>query len=345
VRFLIHPRPSFANSVGIFLHRISQETEARGYEWTAQPFHYLGFSIQSWQAAFLMGVPRYLDRVLKAGTPSVLTMGKSQSREEAAAYDLPFTSEHERQEQLMLDAIRRAPRIVFISEYVRSLWQGIYSRRGISFPESARVRVIHHGVDLAQFCPAPPPVGPFVLGSAGAHRFRFRLETLFQVSRRLPFDHSVLIVGSLDSHCRSELEKALRDPEIKRRTTWIPWIQADDLPRWYSRMHCLFHPVDHEGCGIVCVEALACGVPVVVPAHGAPQEYLGGGGIAVDGPRFRYDDAFCDRMAEAVVRIKGEHAAYSAKAREAAERGLSMTRVMDGYLDLLGLPRSALGAG
>jgi glycosyltransferase involved in cell wall biosynthesis len=105
-------------------------------------------------------------------------------------------------------------------------------------------------------------------------------------------------------------------------------------------MHCLFHPVSGEPCGIVVTEALACGVPVVVPAYGGPSEFvLPDGGIAVEAKPYHYDDEFCDRMADAVTKVRENYDAFRRGARRQAELHLSITASVDEYLDMLDLPR------
>ena len=339
MRILIHPRPTPAYSAGIFLARVASELKRRGYKWTARPFHYFGLSMLPWHYCFLMGTPRHCGKIISSGKPVVLTMGKPQLKEEIEALGFPYLAEYVRQEEQMMQAIQTAPRIVFISEYVRRLWTGVFGARGVSFPPPERVRVIHHGVDTTRFAPAPGlQREPFVLGAVGALRARFRLETLFAVSRMLPHDHRLLIVGSMDDPCRRQYELAMCDPRLRNRTQYFPWVSSEELPQYYRRMHCLFHPVDFEGCGIVVIEALACGVPVVVPAHGAPQEYLGCGGIAVRVPQFTYGDEFCRRMAEAVTAVKDDWDRFSRGARTQANDHLSIRRTMDHYLEFMGLP-------
>jgi len=100
--------------------------------------------------------------------------------------------------------------------------------------------------------------------------------------------------------------------------------------------------VDYEGLGIVVAEALACGVPVVVPAHGAPKEFvLPEGGIAVGTEQFHYNGDFCRRMADAVGRIRENWSNYSRGARRQAEQCIALGNTVDEYLDFMGLPQYA----
>jgi len=289
----------------------------------------------------MMGCPRYKDVILRSGKPTVTTMGKPESREEHSAVGREYLPAYEKQEEDMARIIMESGKVVFISNYVRDIWRNIFVSKGLSFPSESCVRVIRHGVDINLFSPPhEPPSLPFVLGSVGNLRERFRLSTLFAVSRLLDFDHKILIVGSMTTECREEFTKAMRDLKNPERITYVPWVDAESLPDYYRRMHCLFHPVDYEGLGIVVTEALACGVPVVIPAHGAPKEYVSeDAGITVETQQFQYDDEFCRKMAEAVCKIQDHQVEYSKGARLQAEEVLSIEKKIDDYLDLMNLPR------
>jgi len=342
-RILIAPRPKKWGGPGIFLSRVAFELERRRYRWTAVPFHYTGISILRWDHAFMMGCPRYKDVILGSGKPTVTTMGKPESRAEHSAVGREYVPAYEKQEEDMARIIMESGKVVFISNYVKDIWRNIFISRGLSFPSESCVRVIRHGVDINLFFPPhEPPDLPFVLGSVGNLRERFRLATLFAVSRLLNFDHRILIVGSMSIECREEFEKGMQDSIISARVTYVPWVDAESLPDYYRRIHCLFHPVDYEGLGIVVAEALACGVPVVVPAHGAPKEFvLPEGGIAVGTEQFHYNGDFCRRMADAVGRIRVNWSIYSRGARRQAEQYIALGNTVDEYLDFMGLPRYA----
>jgi glycosyltransferase involved in cell wall biosynthesis len=248
----------------------------------------------------------------------------------------------------MLEAIQASPKVVFISHYVRGIWENLRAERGLPALEGDRYRVIHHGIDTEKFRPDSSRVSlarePFVIGMAGALRQRFRIETLLRVSKQLPFEHQLLLVGTLNEECEAALRVGMSDPQLNRRITHVPWVDADSLPEYYNRMHCLFHPVDFEGFGIVVAEALACGTPVVVPAHGAPKEYmLPGSGVLVPTRQFVYDDEYCALMAAGVCRVRNDWLDYSLRARESATRQFSISNTVGSYLAFMGLPSSLLG--
>jgi len=341
MRILISPRPTNRGGPGIFLSRVASELTRRGYKWTSNAFHYTGLPWPAWDYAFMMGYPRRGRSILESGKPVITTMGKPESRKELRAVGRDYLPEYEVHELFMADAINRSPKIVFISQYVSEIWKEIFRARRFPFPDPQRARVIHHGVDVERFSPSKTVVqSPFVVGLAGAIRDKFRLATFFSASRLLAFDHRLLIVGSMTPECKDEYEREMRDPRLRAITTYIPWVDQNDLPAVYRRMHCLFHPVDYEGFGIVVAEALACGVPVVVPSHGAPKEYVPPhGGVVVETEQFTYDEEFSERMAGGITKVREKWSEFSMGARETAQRNLSIVGAVDAYLDFMDMPR------
>lgn len=60
-------------------------------------------------------------------------------------------------------------------------------------------------------------------------------------------------------------------PDILHLTAELP---PDDLPRLYAACDCLVHPYRGEGFGLPVLEAMACGLPVVVTAGGATDGFV-----------------------------------------------------------------------
>jgi glycosyltransferase involved in cell wall biosynthesis len=301
--------------------------------------------VPRWDYAFTMGCPRHIENVFQSGKPFVVTMGKPESPEEQQAVGGQYTTVHQQQKELLAKTIIRSEKIVFISNYVRDIWKEYFDSEKLSFPKEDDIRVIHHGLDTNHFCPAKEPIkdfkkNKFVIGMAGSLRNVYRLNTLFNASALLKFQHHLLIIGAMSRQCKNFFSESILNGELASKITYKPWVRPENLPGWYRQMDCLFHPVDYEGCGIVIGEALACGVPVVVPAHGAPKEYiLPGGGVAVQTKQFCYDDEFCHLMAEGISGVRENHQSYSIKARQSAIENLSIEKTVNSYMDFMGLPK------
>ncbi|MAT53958.1 MAG: hypothetical protein CMN32_05715 [Saprospirales bacterium] len=80
----------------------------------------------------------------------------------------------------------------------------------------------------------------------------------------------------------------------------IPWIERSELPKYYASSKAFFFP-SHEGAGMVVVEALSYGLPVVCFNNYGPGEFTDDG-CAI---RVNYDsyEACLDRFAEGLERL------------------------------------------
>lgn len=76
----------------------------------------------------------------------------------------------------------------------------------------------------------------------------------------------------------------------------LGYVADPDLPALYAASRALAMPSLYEGFGLPCLEAMACGTPVVAAAAGALPETVGDAGLLVDG---RDADAFAGALVEA----------------------------------------------
>ncbi|WP_028066341.1 glycosyltransferase [Solirubrobacter soli] len=168
-----------------------------------------------------------------------------------------------------------------------------------------RVTVLHPGVDLDRFTPRPRPDGPpkvLVLGALVAWK---RPELALEIAKRLPEAH-VTIAGTTLPGDDGGLERRLRAEAGPNVTIAGP---IDDVPQALAEHHVLLHCADEEPYGMVLVEALAAGRPVVAPNAGGPREILaeglyppGDAAAAADG----IERALADPQAGARARRRAE---------------------------------------
>lgn len=346
MRFLIYPRPVTTYSVGIVLRTFVEEARRRGYQTTWALFNYLGLSVARWDCAFLMGCPRFVARVLRTNRPRVVTMGLPEHRDMYETLGIAYRPEFSQQEERMIETMHSCPKVVFASQFSKTVWQGIFRRRGLPFLDAHKFRVIPHPVDTSYFCPADRAEdGPFTIGCFGTMRRAGRLAAIFEASSMLDFEHRILIVGSLADKCEQEFARAMRDSRTAQRTEYVPWVSHGRLRDYYRRAHCLVHAMHGESFCLVVAEAMACGVPVVVPSYGAPVEFLGiGGGIAIEGKRWLWEEEASVRLANAVCEIRDNYREYADAARKSIVAKVAVGPVVDRYLDFLGLPRCLKGS-
>jgi len=78
---------------------------------------------------------------------------------------------------------------------------------------------------------------------------------------------------------------------IFERIVWVPWLNQDELSSEYATHHVLLFPSLHDSGGIVVLEAMRYGLPIVCLGIGGP-------GIIVD--------KSCGRVIEVAGRAKSE---------------------------------------
>jgi phosphatidylinositol alpha-mannosyltransferase len=189
----------------------------------------------------------------------------------------PDTDLHER-------IVRDVDEYLCLSEYSNGFLRSDYGREG---------RVVGGGVDLDRFGPAErrTPAPTLVFPSA-VNESRKNLPLLLEavaVLRRRRVDVRLLLCGPGDPS--AVLSAA---PDEARLATDVLGVPGDaDLVRIYGQAWATVLPAEFEAFGLVLVESLACGTPVVTLAEGAPAE------VAQPGVGFRSADGSAEALADA----------------------------------------------
>lgn len=154
-----------------------------------------------------------------------------------------------------------------------------------------RIQVIPYGVDLDTFGPPDePPSGPFRVLFVGQLTHRKGLTHLLRAWKRLALPDAELVLvgrGRVDRDLLREFDGqfALHGPVYDR----------GELSRLYGSSDVLCVPSLGEGFGLVYLESLACGTPVIATHDtGAPDLVTEGGeGFLIDAGDV---DALCERL-------------------------------------------------
>ncbi|HVE91665.1 MAG TPA: glycosyltransferase family 4 protein [Actinomycetota bacterium] len=180
----------------------------------------------------------------------------------------PFTPDQRRLYDLVKDRVN----VVAISH-----------AQAADMPDISYLDVIHNGIDVDAFPYQPEKedylayVGRFT-PEKGAH-------IAMDVARRLGM-RLVLVGKAAEPHEKAYLQERIF-PNLGPLDDYRGEVTEEEKRRIYAGARCVLFPINwHEPFGLVMVEALACGTPVIATRHGAVPEVMVDGvtGYIVDDP-------------------------------------------------------------
>ncbi len=201
------------------------------------------------------------------------TTGAAKNASGAGEYEPELRVESERQ------LVRKCDRVIAATGREKA---GLVSQYGAS-PE--RISVIPCGVNLELFRPSDRQAARRLLGLDREKIILYvgRIEPVKGIERLLRavsyLDNrtlSLVIVGG-DEHSRGEVErlKALaRDLKIQETVDFRGLVEHEKMPSYYCAADVCAVPSFYESFGLVALESLACGTPVVASDVGAIKEVI-----------------------------------------------------------------------
>jgi starch synthase len=228
-------------------------------------------------------------------------------------------------------AIEGADAVIAVSSGMREDILGCYAAL-----DPARVHVVHNGIDTELYRPTPEtdalvkhgvdPDRPYVLFVGRITRQK-GVPHLLRAAREIDKSAQlILCAGAPDTPAIDQEFRALVD-ELQRSRDGVVWI-PEMLPR-PEVIQLLTHaalfacPSVYEPLGIVNLEAMACGTPVVASAVGGIPEVVDDG---VTGHLVHYDEtdpaAFERSLAEAIDNVLADPAAARRMGEAGRERAV-----------------------
>ena len=198
-----------------------------------------------------------------------------------------------------------------------------------------RLRVIHPGVDVASFKARTPPALPpevLVLGAIVPwKRPDFALDVLDQLRQSHPeVEVRLRVIGSpLASPGAKLLDTLLervRENGLDGAVEFAP--ATGDTRTEIERASCLLHCAPREPFGMVVLEALACGRPVIVPNRGGPAEIVDSSCAVL------YPPGAAGAAADGIARLitdPGQASAMGARGRELVSQRFELAQTQTEY--------------
>lgn len=179
-------------------------------------------------------------------------------------------------------AYQNADGVIAVSNAMRDDVHALY---GVA---RERIRVIHNGIDLDHYRPTPNPAvlakyaidpdRPFVLFVGRITRQKGIIHLVNAIKHIRPGVQVVLCAGAPDTEeigreMTEKVEQARR--ETANPIIWIPQILSkDEVIALYTHAAVFACPSVYEPFGIINLEAMACGTPVVASAVGGIKEVV-----------------------------------------------------------------------
>ncbi len=151
----------------------------------------------------------------------------------------------------------------------------------------APVAVCHMGVDTRRFRPRPDArrtlhldvIERVALFAGNLVRVKnvANLVAAFATLRAAGECDRLVLVG--DGPLRDELEAQAEGLGVRDEVTFLGKLPNEDLPDWMNAADVFVLPSRNEGFGLVLLEAMACGTPVVGTAVGGIPEIIADGSL------------------------------------------------------------------
>ena len=231
-----------------------------------------------------------------------------------------------------------------VSPIIRFLWRRasgvVANSRGLQAlaqrsASEVSVQVIPNGVDVERFHPAPHARknGPIRLLFVGRLVYQKGLDLLLQALALMPSGSDVILEVVGDGDARPDLEAMVGAMGISERISFAGWCPRSEMPLRYQATDIFVLPSRDEGMPNVVLEAMACGLPVIVTRIAGNEELVQEGETGLLVP---CEDPVALAQALARLAADGESRRRMGRAgRALVEQYYTWRRAAEAYLALI----------
>ena len=243
---------------------------------------------------------------------------------------------------------RGADRIIAASESERGT---LVEHYGAS---PARIAIVPCGVDTEQFRPLDRAAARRMLGLEAdlpVLLFVGRIEplkgidVLVRAASQLESGYQLLVVGgdAKDARKKAELQRLSHELGVVGNIRFVDAVPHEELPIIYNAADVCIVPSYYESFGLVALEAMACGVPVIASRVGGLKETVRDGQDGFLVP-WRCPEPFAERV-DLLLTNEPLRASMGEEARRAAEAytwSAVAEQIEDVYHDLVSAYRGVV---
>ena len=228
-----------------------------------------------------------------------------------------------------------------IAPIIRKIWKNAgglvansegLKQRAREFYDKKDIEIISNGVDTTFFCPKQQKKDSdeiqilFVSRLIEGKGLQFVLPELKQIQKQVEKKIHLTIVG--DGPYRESLEKIVRDEQLENMVFFAGQKEKKEVIPFYQSSDIFILPSLSEGMPNVVLEAMACGLPVIMTPCGGSKELIHENGYITSIEEF--GQTLCRLCKDEDLQEK-----MGQKSRQIVEQKFSWTEKADHYLKLL----------
>jgi glycosyltransferase involved in cell wall biosynthesis len=174
-------------------------------------------------------------------------------------------------ENLIERVLENASEVIAVSQALKKGLEKYLS------PSSKIVQVLPNFIDVEGFklTPRPSLNQPFVFLTLAGLNANKNIDLLLRAFKHFhqKEPNSRLLIGGDGKEMRN-LKKLCEELELTTPVQFLGWVPRHELDELFSRAHAFVLPSQYETFGVVFIEALAMGLPVIGTACGGPEDII-----------------------------------------------------------------------